>query len=175
MSFPNERSRRLRRTPALRDWVAETRLTTQGLVQPLFVCPGKDVENPISSMPGQSQLSSDLASQKAAMLYEKGIRSVILFGIPSRKNPKGTESYDPKGVVPKSVRAIKKAVPDMIVIGDVCLCEFTDHGHCGVWDKDLEDVQLLANFLGPNRDRIEVSYKDKFVAFRTILERLESF
>ncbi len=132
MSYPVHRPQRLRRNARLRAWVAESRLDAGRLVQPLFVCPGRDVSRPIASLPGQAQLSADRAAREAAALFESGLRSVILFGIPARKDALGSESVDPKGVVPVAVRAIKESAPEMIVIGDVCLCEFTDHGHCGV-------------------------------------------
>lgn len=132
MPFPIHRGRRLRRNARLRQWVAETRLGPERLVQPLFVCPGQKLERPIDSLAGQAQLSPDRAAEKAATLQDLGVPAVILFGIPSKKDPLGKEAYDPRGVVPQAARAIKKAAPEMQVIGDVCLCEFTDHGHCGV-------------------------------------------
>lgn len=132
MPFPIHRSRRLRRNARLREWVAETRLSVKSLVQPLFVCPGKDVERPIPSLHGQAQLSPDKAAHKAATLFDVGVPAVILFGIPAAKDPRGSEAYDPRGVVPTAVRALKKQVPELLILGDVCLCEFTDHAHCGV-------------------------------------------
>jgi len=150
--FPIRRPRRLRRTPAIRSLVRETRLSVDQLVQPLFVRPGTDVERPIESLHGQAQLSADRAAKRAAELAELGVRSVILFGIPESKDSHGREAVDPNGVVPQAVRAIKAACPDLVVIGDVCLCEFTDHAHCGVLretrhgpsvDND-ETIELLA-------------------------------
>ncbi len=132
MPFPVNRGRRLRRTPRLRSWVAETRLSPQAMVQPLFICSGKGVDRPIDSLPGQSQLSPDMAAKRAARLAEAGIGAVLLFGIPDDKDPVGSSSLDPRGVVPQAIRAIKRQVKDLIVIADVCLCEFTDHAHCGV-------------------------------------------
>ncbi len=132
MSFPIERMRRLRRTPTLRSWVAETRLSRQSLVQPLFVCEGSGVERPISSLPGQAQLSFDRAAERSKRIYDRGISAVLLFGIPGEKDAIGSGADDPEGVVAEAVRAIRQACPEMIVIGDVCLCEFTDHGHCGI-------------------------------------------
>ncbi|MCI0650827.1 MAG: porphobilinogen synthase [Planctomycetes bacterium] len=132
MSFPAHRPRRLRASARLRDWVAETRLSPRSLVQPLFVCPGKGVENPIAAIPGEAQLSADRAAARAAKLVELGISAAILFGIPSRKDATGSEAVDADGVVARAARAIKRAAPELIVIADVCLCEYTDHGHCGV-------------------------------------------
>ncbi len=132
MSFPMERMRRLRRTPALRRWVAETRLSRHSLVQPLFVCEGSGIERPIASMPGQAQLSFDRVAERAKRLAGAGVPAVLLFGIPAEKDGTGSGADDPEGVVAEAVRAVRRAVPEMIVIGDVCLCEFTDHGHCGV-------------------------------------------
>ena len=132
MSFPIERMRRLRRTPALRRWVAETRLSRHSLVQPLFVCEGSNVERPIASMPGQSQLSFDRAAERAKRIFDAGVPAVLLFGIPGEKDATGSGADDPEGVVPEAIRAIRQATPEMIIIGDVCLCEYTDHGHCGI-------------------------------------------
>ena len=133
MPFPIQRGRRLRRTPRLRSWVAETRLSAEALVQPLFICSGKGVDRPITSLPGQSQLSPDMAVKRAVRIAEAGVRSLLLFGIPDNKDPKGSSSLDPRGVVPQAIRAIKRELKEeMLVIADVCLCEFTDHGHCGV-------------------------------------------
>jgi porphobilinogen synthase len=132
MSFPIERMRRLRRTPALRRWVAETRLSRHSLVQPLFVCEGSGVERPISSLPGQAQLSFDRAAERSKQIFDAGVPAVLLFGIPAEKDATGSGADDPEGVVAEAVRAIRQASPEMIIIGDVCLCEFTDHGHCGI-------------------------------------------
>ena len=132
MSFPMERMRRLRRTPALRRWVAETRLSRHSLVQPLFICEGSGVDRPIASLPGQSHLSFDRAAERAKRIFDAGVPAVLLFGIPAEKDAIGSGADDPEGVVAEAVRAIRRATPEMIIIGDVCLCEFTDHGHCGV-------------------------------------------
>ncbi len=142
MSFPIRRPRRLRGSPALRSMVRETRLSVDQLVQPLFVRPGQGIENPIESLHGQSQLSVDRAAEKAVELAELGVRSVILFGIPESKDDQGSEATDADGIVPTAVRAIKKACPEMIVIGDVCLCEFTDHGHCGVLHETRDGLSV---------------------------------
>ena len=141
MSYPAQRPRRLRGRPVIRDWVAETRLSADSLVQPLFVRPGKGEEVPIESLPDQFQYSADRAALRARVLFESGVKSLLLFGIPSRKDASGSESTDPRGVVPSAIRQIKSAVPEMNVIADVCLCEYTDHGHCGVLsDRDDESI-----------------------------------
>jgi porphobilinogen synthase len=132
MSFPVHRPRRLRRTEALRSLVRETRLTERSLVYPLFVCPGSKVKDEIKSMPGNHRWSVDLLVDECKSAYELGIPAVILFGIPEAKDEVGSGAYDPDGIVQRAVRALKKALPDLIVIGDVCLCEYTSHGHCGV-------------------------------------------
>ena len=126
------RGRRLRRTAAIRALTAETRLSVDQLVAPLFVCEGVNVRDPIASMPGQARLSPDLAAAEAAALAALGIRAVLLFGIPSRKDAQGTGAWSPDGPVPAAIRLIKSSVPAISVWADVCLCEYTDHGHCGV-------------------------------------------
>ena len=132
MGFPAQRPRRLRRTAALRSLVRETRLAPGDLIQPLFVCPGKKVRQEIASMPGQFNLSVDEAVAEAQEARALGVPGVILFGIPSKKDARGSGAYDPEGIVQQAARAIKKGVADALVIADVCLCEYTDHGHCGV-------------------------------------------
>jgi len=134
MSYPIQRGRRLRRTPALRALASETRLHADQLVAPLFVREGYGIREPIASMPGHARLSSDLAVDEAAALADLGVRSVLLFGIPSEKDPEGSGAWDPDGPVPQAIRSIKEAVPSLTVWADVCLCEYTDHGHCGVLD-----------------------------------------
>ncbi|MEE8143758.1 MAG: porphobilinogen synthase, partial [Planctomycetota bacterium] len=147
MAFPTHRPRRLRSHARLRSWVAEHRLSVKSLVQPLFVRPGEGVEKAISSLPGQAQLSPDLAARKAAKLMELGVPALLLFGIPSSKDAKGSEAVDPNGIVPTAVRRIKTEVPEMIAIGDVCLCEYTDHGHCGVLTSDSQGARDVDNDL----------------------------
>jgi len=132
MSFPTQRPRRLRRNEALRGLVRETRLTTAGLIYPMFVCPGKNVRNPIASMPGVAQQSVDMFLEECREVEQLGIPGVILFGIPDTKDACGSENYNPNGIIPNTIRAIKDAVPDMTVISDMCFCEYTDHGHCGI-------------------------------------------
>ncbi len=131
-TFPVSRHRRLRKTPALRRMVAETRLNPSGFVLPLFAVPGRDTENPIRSMPGHAQLSVDRLVPVVKEAAAAGVGGVILFGIPSLKDESGSGAWDPHGPVPEAIRAIKDEVPDMVVWADVCLCEYTSHGHCGV-------------------------------------------
>jgi porphobilinogen synthase len=132
MPFPQERPRRTRRTEALRRLVRETTLAPDDLVWPLFVVPGQKVRKPVKSMPGVNQTSVDELVADAQAGYEAGVRSVILFGIPERKDATGSEAWNDDGVVPRAVRALKKALPDLLVMTDVCMCEYTDHGHCGI-------------------------------------------
>ena len=132
MSFPTHRYRRLRHTPALRDMVRETSLDPADFIAPLFVVPGAGVRQPVPSMPGVDRTSVDLTAKDAAGLWALGVKSVILFGIPDEKDAVGTSSADPEGPVCAAVRAIKAECPGMVVMTDVCLCEYTDHGHCGV-------------------------------------------
>ncbi len=128
----SNRPRRLRRTPALRAMVRETTLHADDFIYPLFVAHGQHVRNPISSMPGVAQLSVDEAVVEAERCAELGIRSVLLFGIPAQKDPVGLENFAEDGIVQRAITAIKRAVPEMVVVTDVCLCEYTDHGHCGI-------------------------------------------
>jgi len=137
MPFPQERPRRLRRTEALRSLVRETSLAPDDFIWPLFVLPGQKVRNPVKSMPGVFQLSVDELVAEAQAGYEAGVRSVILFGIPEHKDPGGSGAYDDDGIVPRAVRALKAKVPGLVVMTDVCMCEYTDHGHCGILKKPL--------------------------------------
>jgi porphobilinogen synthase len=130
------RPRRLRRTGALRDLVRETTLAADDLVYPLFVVPGEEVRNPVPSMPGIEQLSVDALPAEAGELAKLGIKAVLLFGIPSGKDPLGLESYAEDGVVQQAIRVLKEANPDLVVMTDVCMCEYTDHGHCGLLDEE---------------------------------------
>ncbi|ACG72638.1 Porphobilinogen synthase [Anaeromyxobacter sp. K] len=132
MPFPQHRPRRMRRTEALRTLVRETTLAPQHLVWPLFVLPGTKVRNPVKSMPGVFQLSVDELVAEVQQGFEAGVRSVILFGIPEHKDPQGSEAYADDGIVPQAIRALKERVPGMVVMTDVCMCEYTDHGHCGI-------------------------------------------
>jgi len=126
------RPRRLRRTRAIRDMVRETTLSVKDFIAPLFVKPGQDVRVPIPSMPGQFHFSVDTLVKEAQELWSLGVPSIILFGLPDRKDPTGSRSWADDGIVQQAVSAIKSKVPDMVVMTDVCLCEYTDHGHCGV-------------------------------------------
>jgi porphobilinogen synthase len=132
MSFPTHRPRRLRRTAGLRKLVRETRLTTAGLVYPMFATPGTKVRTEISSMPGVFQQSVDQIVEECRELVDLGVPSVILFGLPEKKDEVASEAASPKGSVQRAVRAIREAKLELIVITDVCLCEYTSHGHCGM-------------------------------------------
>jgi porphobilinogen synthase len=148
MGFPVHRPRRLRRTELIRSLVRETDLSSGDLVYPLFVCPGKRVRQEIPSMPGQFNLSVDEAVAEAQESRSLGVPAVILFGIPPAKDPRASGAYDAHGIVQEAASAIKKEVPNSLVIADVCLCEYTDHGHCGVVREDEilndETLELLA-------------------------------
>ncbi|HEX4012677.1 MAG TPA: porphobilinogen synthase [Candidatus Cybelea sp.] len=142
------RPRRLRRSAVMRALVAENRVSIEHLVQPIFIAEREGDAGPIASMPGISRLSVDGAVAEARELFQLGIKSLLLFGIPARKDALASESYDPQGVVQRSIRAIKAALPEMLLIADVCGCEYTDHGHCGILDAagDVENdstVELL--------------------------------
>ncbi|MDQ3741844.1 MAG: porphobilinogen synthase [Actinomycetota bacterium] len=132
MAFPQTRLRRLRRTSPLRDLVRETRVDAGDLVLPLFVEAGLDGEAPIAAMPGVSRLSISAAVEEAGRAHELGLGGVILFGIPSHKDEEGSGAWDDDGIVQLATRAIKEAHPDLVVMTDVCLCEYTSHGHCGL-------------------------------------------
>ncbi len=132
MSFPTHRPRRLRRNELLRGFVRETRLTTQGLIYPLFVCPGKNVRNEVSSMPGVAQQSVDRIVEECREIEQLGIPAVILFGLPENKDETGSEALAADGVVQRAIEGIRKAKLNLLVLTDVCLCEYTSHGHCGV-------------------------------------------
>src|SRR5436190_7210277 len=132
MSFPVTRLRRLRRTEALRSLVRETRLSTESFVYPLFVCPGEGVRKEIKSMPGVFNLSVDQAVREAEEAHSLGVPAVILFGLPETKDEVATGAWEDNGIVQRAARAIKRAVPEMLLVGDVCLCEYMSHGHCGI-------------------------------------------
>ena len=135
MTFPTHRPRRLRRTEALRGFVRETRLSTSGLVYPMFACPGTKVRIEVTSMPGIFQQSVDQIVEECREVAELGIPAVILFGLPDKKDEVGSEASEPNGAVQRAIEAIRKAKLDLLVITDVCLCEYTSHGHCGVIEK----------------------------------------
>ncbi len=146
--FPQARPRRLRRTPALRRLVRETLLVPSQLVLPLFVRGGSGVRHPVASMPGVAQTSVDELIRDAEAAAALGIGGVLLFGLPERKDEVGSSAWDPRGPVQAAVRELKRAVPDLVVITDVCMCEYTDHGHCGVLEgadvANDETLPLLA-------------------------------
>jgi porphobilinogen synthase len=148
MSFPIHRPRRLRRTEALRGLVRETRLTTAGLIYPLFVCAGENVRQEVSSMPGVFQQSVDRIVEECREVASLGIPGVLLFGLPDAKDARGSSSLLAEGVVQRAVEAIRKAQLPLLAITDVCLCEYTDHGHCGVMENgDVANdatVEILA-------------------------------
>ena len=148
MSFPVQRSRRLRSNEALRSLVRETHVSTRGLVYPMFVCPGSGVRAEVSSMPGIAQQSADKLVEEVGEVADLGIPAVILFGLPEHKDENGTEGYVASGVVQRAIEAVRKARPELLVITDVCLCEYTSHGHCGVieGEKIANDptIELLA-------------------------------
>lgn len=145
MAYPVQRLRRLRSTPVLRNMVRETILTSNDFIYPLFVVYGKNKKIPISSMPGVFQYSVDQLYEPVQQIAEAGIPAVLLFGIPETKDSLGTSAWQEDGVVQQAIREIKKLSPEIIVITDVCMCEYTDHGHCGALDQDgqvLNDATL---------------------------------
>ncbi len=147
-TYPVKRLRRLRYNPLIRDMVRETELAKNDFIYPLFVVPGEKVKKPIKSMPGVFQLSIDNLVVECKEVAELGIPAVILFGIPAHKDERGSEAYDPEGIVQRAIRAIKKEVKNLLIITDVCMCEYTSHGHCGLLDGEEilndETVELLA-------------------------------
>lgn len=151
MAFPRQRLRRLRQSEPLRRMVRETRLSTSDLIAPFFVTVGRDRREAIGSMPGQYRLSVDLLVKEAGEVKLLGIPAVLLFGIPDRKDERGTAAYDPNGIVQQAVRALKDQVPGLLVVTDVCIDEYTSHGHCGLVqdgrilnDETLECLQAMA-------------------------------
>jgi len=134
MAFPTQRPRRLRKNETWRRMVRETALSVDDFIVPLFIVPGEGVRNPVKSMPGVFQFSVDEIVKEAVEIHGLGIPAIILFGVPddSEKDAEGTEAYNPEGLVPQAIRAIKKAVPELLVWADVCMCEYTSHGHCGI-------------------------------------------
>jgi porphobilinogen synthase len=130
--YPAYRPRRLRRSDALRRMVRETRVVAEQLVQPLFVVPGTGVERPIASMPGIAQLSADRAGEECRRLADAGVPAVLLFGVPEHKDARGSGAIAADGIIPRALDAIRRAAPGLVRMTDVCLCEYTDHGHCGV-------------------------------------------
>lgn len=146
--YPTQRLRRLRYNPRVRDLVRETELSVNDLIYPLFVRPGENEKREIKSMPGVYQLSIDNLVKECKEVRDLGIPAVILFGIPEHKDEKGSEAYDPHGIIQRAIKAIKEEIKDLLIITDVCLCEYTSHGHCGLLDGENilndETVSLLA-------------------------------
>jgi porphobilinogen synthase len=143
-----KRFRRLRYNPIVRDMIRETELSKNDFIYPLFVMPGNKIKNPVKSMPGVFQFSIDSLVEECKEVRDLGIPAVILFGIPEKKDERGSEAYDPNGIVQKAIRAIKQKVSNLLIITDVCMCEYTSHGHCGVLDGEEilndETLTLLA-------------------------------
>ena len=146
--FPIRRMRRLRRTPALRRLVQETHVVPSQLIWPLFVTHGEGLRRPVEAMPGVAQLSVDVLVQEAERAASLGLGGIILFGIPAAKDATGSEAHDEQGIVQQAIRAVKRAVPQLLVAGDVCLCEYTDHGHCGVLRDGEVDNDSSVYLLG---------------------------
>ncbi len=136
MSFPRHRPRRLRANPTWRAMLAETSLSAADLIYPLFAVPGEGIANPVASMPGVAQLSVDRLVEEAARAHALGVPAVLLFGIPEHKDPEGSSGYAVDGIVPRAIRALKSELPELLVWADVCLCEYTSHGHCGLLTPD---------------------------------------
>lgn len=146
MTFPLVRMRRLRRSEALRRMVRETRLSADNLIQPLFVVPGQGVRKPVTSMPGVAQLSVDNTVREAEKAAKAGVPAVILFGIPDQKDAEGSSSWSEDGIVQRAARALKKELPELVVVADLCFCEYTSHGHCGVIEQhDVHNDRTLPN------------------------------
>ena len=154
MMYPDSRLRRLRRTPALRALARETHLLPRQLVAPFFVVPGARVRQPVDSMPGVDRLSVDLLVEEAKKLADLGVGGVLLFGLPEAKDAEGSAAWAEDGPVPSALRALKKADLDLVLVADVCLCEYTDHGHCGV----LEQGHVLNDQTLPLLARAAVAY-----------------
>ncbi|MBK9712839.1 MAG: porphobilinogen synthase [Kouleothrix sp.] len=154
------RPRRLRRTPTLRRMVRETALSAADLIAPLFIAEGRGVARPIGSMPGQAQLSVDQIEREIDDLMELRVPAVLLFGIPIHKDATGSGAWDPAGPVPSAIRAIKGRAPDMAVIADVCMCEYTDHGHCGLLSHEAGSADVLNDETLDLLARASVAYAD---------------
>ena len=144
MNYPVSRPRRLRRSEVLRNFVRETRLTPEGFIYPLFVCPGEGVRKEIRSMPGVFNLSIDEAVKECREVKALGISAVILFGLPEKKDEQATGAWEDNGIVQRATRAIKAEVPGLMVVGDVCLCEYMSHGHCGIVKQVPQTPKVVA-------------------------------
>ena len=155
MLFPDYRPRRLRQTKAFRRMIRETHLSADDFILPLFAIDGQKVKKPIDAMPGHFQMSLDHLVKTAVTAYELGIPAIMLFGIPSSKDALGTQAYASDGIVQRAVEAVKGSQPELAVITDVCLCQYTDHGHCGVVQGDVIDndasLDLLARSNQPRK------------------------
>ena len=147
-SFPDMRLRRVRELEPVRSLIRETQLSASNFIYPLFVTYGEGVRHPIEPMPGNFQLSLDMLEEEISEVVELGIPAVLLFGLPEEKDPVGSGAYDPEGIIQEAIRVIKQTAPNLMVVGDVCLCEYTDHGHCGVIENQRIDndqtLELLA-------------------------------
>src|SRR5882672_636548 len=155
MAFPATRMRRLRSTETLRSMVRETRLTPESLVYPMFVCPGSGIRKEVRSMPGVCNLSVDEAVKEARQTHALGVPAVILFGLPEKKDETATGAWTDDGIVQRAARAIKSEVQDLLIIGDVCLCEYTSHGHCGIVQSGPQSLGAAAAAL-PSTTEYEI-------------------
>ncbi len=145
-TYPNTRMRRLRKHPGVRRLVRETRLSADAFIYPVFICPGSGVNKPVGSMPGVAQWSVDVLAAEAPKIRDEGIPSLILFGIPEEKDAVGSASWADDGIVQRALEAMKKTAPELVAMVDLCFCEYTDHGHCGVLrDEDLDNDATLEN------------------------------
>ena len=147
MLFPDYRGRRMRQSKAFRRMVRETKLSIDDLILPLFAVDGKGVKNPIPSMPGQFQMSIDNLVKECRTAFDMGIPAVILFGLPNKKDALGTRAYAKDGIVQRAVKSVKDKLPELAVITDVCLCQYTDHGHCGIIDGHIVDNDASLDLL----------------------------
>ncbi|MFH2220398.1 MAG: porphobilinogen synthase [Pseudomonadota bacterium] len=147
MIFPDYRPRRLRQNDAFRRMIRETIVSVNDLILPLFAIDGKGIKNPIDSMPGHYQLSIDNLVKTSKTAYDLGIPAVMIFGIPAKKDPLGTSAYAKDGIVQKAVKTLKDRIPDLAVITDICLCQYTDHGHCGIVDGHVIDNDATLDLL----------------------------
>ncbi len=148
MAFPSQRLRRLRLNPLIRERVQETEVSTARLIMPFFVRPGRNVKASIPSMPGQYQRSLDVLLKDVTRLQARGLRSVLLFGLPSKKDLVGSEAYSPRGIIQQAVRLLKKKCPNLLVITDLCFCEYTSHGHCGIVKQGHVDNDATLKLIG---------------------------
>src|SRR5207302_1909467 len=179
MDYPTYRPRRLRRNERIRELVRETTLSPKNFIYPIFVGPGKNRAQPVSSMPGVSQLSVDRAVAECDEVNALGIPAVILFGIPDHKDPLGTEAYADTGFVQQAIRAVKEKIPELLVITDVCLCEYTDHGHCGVVkngdvDNDSTLELLVKEALSHAREGADIVMVKPAMAYLDIVYRVKT-